>query len=271
MYELLNLGFFVFIANPLLYTFFYYLLINYNQQFQKLSHERIRYVIKNLSKSVFLCFLSLYALPDIIDLYSTGVWNNELLHLLGSIYCATDIAGLLFVPNLPTTTKFHHSVVTVLSVLNLLVDYQQPGIHRAMVLLCYFSMVPYLVNTLLGLRPLGFPILKIQLARICSFIYGLSILMNFSYQHYYVVLANDYIIFRGLYLILYWIILYDDLWLLNYLTFTGFDLKFWPYLELIINKVKNSIHFVSCVFERPRLFPNLSDDEDKEEIFVDSN
>ena len=129
----------------------------------------------------FLCFLSIYTLPAIIDLYQTGIWPNSTIRFFGTIYCATDIAGLLFVPNLSFATKMHHTVVTFCSIANMSVDYGTPGIHRALVFLCYCSMVPYLVNTLLGLRPLGFNKLKRHLSRISAIIYGLSILFNCTY------------------------------------------------------------------------------------------
>lgn len=251
--ELIVLASFVLIANPLFYAFFYYLLINKNEKFKDLSYETRRYVIKNLSKSVFLCFLSIYSVPSLLELVRTGIWPNGKIRFLGNIYCATDIAGLLFVPNLPFTTQLHHTVVTFCAIANILVDYQKPGIHRAMIFLAYCSMVPYLVNTLLGMRPLGFPKLKKRLAKIASVIYAISIACNCTYQHYYVIFSGDYLVLRGLYLVLYWIILHDDLILLNYLTFVGFQFDFWPYLQETYKVLGDAFEWIGQIF-RTRSF-----------------
>ena len=153
----------------------------------------------------------------------------------------------------PVTTQLHHTVVTFCAIANILVDYQNPGIHRAMIFLAYCSMVPYLVNTLLGMRPLGFPKLKKHLAQIAAFIYAISIMCNCLYQHYYVIFSGDYLILRGLYLVLYWIILHDDLILLNYLTFIGFQLDFWTYLQEFYEISCKLFYWIGQIF-RARLF-----------------
>lgn len=252
--EFILLGCLVFFANPLVYAFFYYLLTTKNELFRELSHAKKRYVVKNLSKSVFLFFLSFCCLPYIIGALQTGHWPNNAFRKLGSVYCATDIAGLCFVPNLSTTTKLHHMVVTFCAFANILVDYQQPGIHRAMIFLAYFSMVPYLVNTLLGMRPLGFPEVKKKLAKLASVIYSLSILCNCVYQHYYVFFSSDYLILRCVYMLLYWVIFYDDLILLNYLTYSGFGYDFLPYMREKYQNIMDTFKLVSRVFQKPRSF-----------------
>ena len=130
---------------------------------------------------------------------------------------STDVTGLLLVPNLSTATKIHHRTVWVLSTLNMISDYQVNGLHRALVTLCFFSAIPYLVNTYLGLRHLNTPYIKQKIVDIALYTYANSVAANVVLQHLYVF---RWVPFNGVsvvYLILYYLILYDDIKLVMYL------------------------------------------------------
>lgn len=216
--ELVKLGGLVIYGNGGLYYMYYNLLMRRNAIFRGLEIERQMYVIKNLTKSTFLFLLAIISTPWVYELVTIGNWENHRIKFIGSVYVSTDIAGLLFVPDLPKTTKIHHTIVFFLGMMNILVDYQQDGIHRALIALTYFSILPYLVNTLLGLRFLGFPELKQNLALISYWVYGASIIINCSYQNIYTIFyCQSWFLVRIVYLCLYYMILYDDLKLLSYL------------------------------------------------------
>lgn len=216
--QLLYLCGFIFIGNGLLYLVYYQLLTRYNQKFRELKRNQKFYILKNLSKSTMLIGLAIFTTPLVYELVQTGVWLNELITFIGHIYVSTDVAGLIFVPKLPFTTQLHHTVVFICGIANILVDYNQPGIHRALIALTYFSILPYLVNTLLGLRHLGFPRLKKNLAIVCCLIYGPCITINCIIQHTYIFYySEDWIILRLAYFVLYHIIFYDDRKLMRYL------------------------------------------------------
>lgn len=216
--QLLTLLSLTFIGNGFGYLFYYLILNQWNKSFRGLKYEKKLYVMKNLTKSSFLTFLTLYTTPNLYQIYQTGIWDNELITFMGHIYVSTDIAGLFFVPNLPQATKIHHTVVFFFGMANILVDYNQPGIHRALITLTYFSIIPYIVNTLLGSRYLGFPLVNRWLAIFASILYGICITLNCIIQHVYIFyLSDDWWVMRLTYLILYHLIFWDDRNLMKWL------------------------------------------------------
>lgn len=221
---LLHLASYILYLNGGFYYLYYNLLNRYNPIFYNLELEDKMYVVKNFTKSTILCFLGLISTSWLYDLINDGEWRNDRIHLIGSLYASTDIAGLIFVPNLPRRTKIHHSVVLFFGLLNLTLDYRNDGIHRALIVLTYFSIIPYLVNTLLGLRRLGFPQLKARLAFVSLIIYSICVGINFTYQNLYTLFYSQTIIaLKMAYLFLYYLILYDDVKLLHYLYRVGFS------------------------------------------------
>lgn len=215
--------FLVFVLNTSLYMIYYYLLVSYNQKFRELKWEQKIYVIKNFTKATLLCYLTYFSTKIIYDVLVLKHWDNDDMTLAGLIYVSTDVSGLLFVPNLPTTTKIHHIMVSAIGFFTIIQDFRQPGIQGSFVGLAYFSVIPYLVNFLLGLRHLGFPVLKKQIAKLAGAIYALCIVANIIYQHVYTIyFSQAYYLTMGLYLLGYYLaILRDDFKLLQYLYYAG--------------------------------------------------
>ena len=203
---------FTFIGNGLGYLFYYWFLSRYNSSFNELTYERKLYNVKNITKATFLAYLTIYTSPNIYTLIRTGVWNNDLITWMGHIYVSTDIAGLFFVRELPKLTRIHHSIVFFLGTMSILADYGKPGIHRNLVALTYFSIIPYSVNCLLGTKDLQFhPEFYRWLAVWSSFIYGICIACNFIYQHISIFFYNnDWWPIRFGYLAIYHLIFLDD-------------------------------------------------------------
>jgi hypothetical protein len=131
---------------------------------------------------------------------------------------STDVTGLLFVPNLSSATKLHHTTVWIFSTLSMISDYTLNGLHRALVVLCFFSAIPYLVNAYLGLRHLNTHMyVKQKIVDIALYTYANSVAVNVVLQHLYVFRWVPLHIVSFVYLGLYYLILYDDIKLIRYL------------------------------------------------------
>ena len=217
--QLGNFIFLVFVVNTSMYMIYYYILVTYNQKFRELEWGKKMYVLKNFSKATVLCYLTFYANKVIYDMLVLNIWNNEVMTLIGLIYASTDVSGLLFVPNLPLTTKIHHVMVSIIGIVTVLQDFEQPGIHGSFIGLAYFSIIPYLVNFLLGLRHLGFPRIRKRIAQFAGVIYGVCIFFNVLYQNVYTIwYSKAYPVTMVIYLLgYYFAILRDDLKLMDYL------------------------------------------------------
>jgi len=141
------------------------------------------YILKNLSKSIILCYLVTLFSPMMHQVLFYNIWPaNGVFYELGTVYVVTDVTGLLLV-RLPLRTRIHHTCVLILGFCNIMSDYQLDGIHRALIYLTYLSMAAYIVNTYLALRyvaPEGFNRL---LASAACVVYAISIGMNMVCQH----------------------------------------------------------------------------------------
>lgn len=217
--QLLTLLGLTFIGNGVGYIFYYILLSNTNAHFSGLEHRQKMRAVKNLTKATFLAYLTIYTTPHILALVQTGIWDNDLITWMGNIYVSTDMAGLFYVKSLPTSTKIHHTIVFFLGIMNIIADYSQPGTHRNLVALAYFSLIPYSVNCLLGTKDLRLhPIFYSILAAWSALVYGVCITCNFVYQHVTIFWYNeDWWVIRYVFLFLYYGILSDDNILMKWL------------------------------------------------------
>tara|TARA_R100001163_G_C5054382_1_gene190924 strand:- start:351 stop:1208 length:858 start_codon:yes stop_codon:yes gene_type:complete len=200
------------IGNGGFYVFYYTILYKFNRNFRKLSHRRRLYDVKNITKATILSFLTFYLTPHVYDMITTGKWDNDIITYFGNVYVSTDLAGLLFVRDLPNLTKIHHTVVLCLGIFSICVDYGVSGIHRNLIALTYFSIIPYLVNCLLGTKDLRFPsVIYKWLAIISSIMYAICITINFLYQHITILFySEDLLLVRIAALIIYHLIFMDD-------------------------------------------------------------
>ena len=176
------------------------------------------YTVKNLSKSVVLLVMILLLIPVIYNIIFNGYWDNSKIHFFGTLYTSTDVTGLLFVPQLSSATKIHHRTVWIFGTLNMISNYEENGIHRALVALGFFSGIPYLVNTYLGMRHLETPY-RSKIVDIALYTYVNSVVVNIILQHLYVFRWVPINAISIIYIILYYLILYDDIKLIQYLYF----------------------------------------------------
>jgi len=160
-------------------------------------------------------------------------YNNWWITFYGNVYVSTDLTALLVVPNLPMTTKIHHICVMLFGIVNILVDYEQEGFHLVLVPLTVFSCIPYIVNFYLAHRWSPLPFKNSVLIQLCFWTYGLSILANLFFQHYYVFWLFEPHYINYIYLMMYYMaILRDDIKLMQYLFYKGFTSQKLKYTEI---------------------------------------
>ena len=188
------------------------------KEYSILEKHQKRYVVKNLTKTFILFLIVIGTLPWLYDIMIYNIWNNKIMHLIGTVYVSTDLSGLLFVSKLATRTKVHHTIVCILGFLSVMTDYRKIGLHRALLTLTYMSAIPYTVNAYLGLRHLNRKSIKQKIVDLALYVYCLSILINILIQHFYIFLwVPDFSLIKIVYLIKYYSILFDDLKLAQYL------------------------------------------------------
>ena len=129
----------------------------YGERFDALAPHNQQYCVKNVLKSGLLAAVLPFTVYVMVQRVAYGeVVFPEVSRTVGSLYAANDVVALARV-RLPPNTRAHHTVVLVLSLLNLRLDYM--SIHAHMLTeLCALSMVPFVVNLHLGLRKLDGPL-----------------------------------------------------------------------------------------------------------------
>jgi hypothetical protein len=205
-----------YIINTVIQKIIFYYYTNLNKS---LSNDRKFYISKNIGKSIILFILSCIGYNTVYNAIKFNIWDNNNIHIIGTIYASHDILSLFIAFwKLPLTTRLHHISVLFLAYKNLYTDYTQPTIWRGMVIYAYLSALSYYVNTFLGLRFL-LPKYKIWfLAKISFILYLILCIFNWSYQ--LLVLYNNItspIIEIIIFCSLIGLIVYDDIILLNYL------------------------------------------------------
>ena len=128
-----------------------HVILNYNKQYNNYDYNKKCYIIKNIIKSIILCYISIDSVSLLYEAYH-GKWDNTLLNQFASIYVSNDIMGLIIIPKLPTTTKFHHVISSILLIYSYTVDFTEDNVGRFLFILCIFSSFSFLVNFYLAAR-----------------------------------------------------------------------------------------------------------------------
>lgn len=127
-------------------------LINSNEYLKLKYHKKI-YVLKNITKSIFLFFLTIYTFRTlIVPILLYGKWNTDAAHLFASGYVSNDLMGLLIVPKLPFSTKMHHIITSTLLFYSYTIDFEDENVGRWMFLYTIMSTYTFAVNFYLGIR-----------------------------------------------------------------------------------------------------------------------
>ena len=90
----------------------------HNNEYLKLDDYKQKYVVKNISKCLWLFGLSFFSIYVLIQTIIHNIWDTHLVNILGAVYGLPDTYSLITIPNLPISTKIHHAVVTFLWILN---------------------------------------------------------------------------------------------------------------------------------------------------------
>jgi hypothetical protein len=121
------------------------------KSYSSLDEAKQVYVIKNVLKGLYLCFIMLcstyYVIPDIIN----GVWNNTIIQTFASLYVSNDIVGLYNV-KLHASTRLHHMTCAVFLLGAWGADFQQSQTAKMLAMYTIFSAASFPVNLYLGAR-----------------------------------------------------------------------------------------------------------------------
>lgn len=128
-----------------------------NDLFNSYTLERQLYIVKNITKSIILFFISIRIIYLLINSIKKETLNNFDIKTLATLYVAGDIVALLTVPGLPESTRRHHMATTLLLFVNYLIDYEDMSrisTKIGILLIGYatFSAFSFLVNLYLGSR-----------------------------------------------------------------------------------------------------------------------
>jgi hypothetical protein len=176
-----------------------------------------KYIVKNIFKSVLLFFLFFMCTIPIIDGFILNNWSCLSFHIIGSFYMAVDLGGIIYIRGLPRSTVIHHTSVTVMGLLNIILDYNVNGYYRSFLLYGYFSCIPFIVNFYLGSRYIiQDELIKKRIAYYSYIIYTLSLVINILCEIvlFYNAPFNYTII---IYLVILGMIFNDDIVLITFL------------------------------------------------------
>ena len=164
-------------------------LLQFNHKYNTYDFNKKCYILKNIIKSCSLAYLCLFKLsPILYDAY-IGHWDNYVLHNFASIYVSNDIMGLLILPKLPTSTKFHHLTTSIMLFYSYTIDFTQENVGQLLFILVLFSSFSFIVNFYLGVRYLrnGNKIFSdwLNLIRLSAhYIYIVCCIVNWTIQTY---------------------------------------------------------------------------------------
>lgn len=175
----------------------------YNENYLKYDDNKQKYIVKNVIKSFILAVLSWYSYILIKSLAYDIPLTNNYVKFFASSYVANDIVGLILIPKLPKSTKFHHIMSSILLFYNYFIDYSDINnysVAKLLIVYTCFSSFPFLVNMYLGLRFLEYKDDKLTenkiyfnnflyfIKKASFYIYLVSVSLNWTYQLYNVIM-----------------------------------------------------------------------------------
>lgn len=207
------------------YLFTYIFLEDYNITFRRLELNKRLYVVKNLVKSFNLGYISIVYTNTLVNYIMTNKYDMLVIRDIASFYVSNDIIALIVVPNLPMTTKIHHSITSLLLGYTIMVDYNDvsnPG--KLLLIYTLLSCYSFLVNFYLGIRFLEQKNTEnklIKYSRVASFYtYATCCIVNWTIQclvMLYRIINLQYNLHYLAYTGLLYFIVKDDLILMSWL------------------------------------------------------
>ena len=130
-----------------------HILLCKSEKYKSYDRKKQYYIIKNLVKTVCMAVIFFFMAFTFIPNLLNDVWVDSHNRLIGVFYVSNDLAGLLAVPNLPSSTKFHHyTTVFLFTIICAMTTEHEDNIGRLIVVYTIFSCIPFLVNSYLALR-----------------------------------------------------------------------------------------------------------------------
>ena len=203
----------------MLYTVVALIIVNSRVQYKyiNLPSSKKRYIQKNIIKSIYLAVLLCYALFNIVIPIYYNKWDSFIIHRIAVLYASNDFTGLICVDKLPTTTKIHHIVSTVMVFASLSLDFQHSDIACAMFWYTLCSASAYIVNLQLGIRFLFHKNDIAPLRYVAARIYVMVCIFNWTGQAFWVYSRSIWTWSHFVYLgLIFWIIR-DDVILIQWL------------------------------------------------------
>jgi len=207
------------ISIRMLYTVVDLIIVNSRVQYKyiNLPSSKKRYIQKNIVKSIYLAVLLCYALFNIVIPIYYNKWDSFIIHRIAVLYASNDFTGLICVDKLPTTTKIHHIVSTVMVFASLSLDFQHSDIAQAMFWYTLCSASAYIVNLQLGIRFLFHKNDTMSLRYVAARIYVMACIFNWTGQAFWVYSRSIWTWSHFVYLgLIVWIIR-DDIILIQWL------------------------------------------------------
>ena len=197
-----------------------------NNDYLLLQEDRKLYIIKNTIKSITLMCITIINYKTIVNILFNDIFYKDSIIYLGIIYGINDTYGLINVPNLPFSTKVHHSITTLLYLSTLFYNYDDLGYLKGIVVYAVFSILSGSVNGYLSYRFL-YPksIYRFYFKRFAFYNYLICFILEWIYQYkifleYYFDSRSFGLIYRTgfiIYLICIHMIMYDDIKLIQFL------------------------------------------------------
>lgn len=205
----------VFVLSSVIVYFMYTHTQNYfmynTVKFSRLSTNKQYYVVKNVIKGCYLCFLVVAGGFMILPGIFYNRWDNDTIRIFASMYVSNDFVGLYRVSTLPTSTRLHHTASIIFLLVAWSIDFQSSNVGQLLLMYTYFSALSFPVNLYLGLR-LCFDNL-LWLRSLSKYIYLVSCLINWYVQITWSVMGPDTLV----YMFLMTVIVADDIILLRWL------------------------------------------------------
>lgn len=197
-----------------------------NTNYILLNNDKRLYIVKNAIKSITLMSITIINYRTLIDIFFNEIFDKDSIIYLGIIYGINDTYGLINVPNLPFSTKIHHSITTLLYLSTLFYNYDDLGYLKGIVVYALFSILSGSVNGYLSYRFL-YPksIYRFYFKRFAFYNYMICFILEWIYQYkiileYYFDDRSFGLIYRIgfiMYITSIHMIMYDDIKLIQFL------------------------------------------------------
>jgi hypothetical protein len=186
--------------------------LKYNTlKFSSLTVNKQYYVVKNITKGIYLSFLVILGWFMVIQDAMSDVFDSPTIRIFASMYVSNDVVGLFRVSNLPTSTRLHHSATIIFLLVAWNVDFEQSNVGQLLLLYTYFSAISFPVNLYLGLR-LCYDDMD-WLKTLSKYIYAFGCMCNWYIQFQYFIPSTE----SYMYIVLLLVIIMDDIVLLKWL------------------------------------------------------